>query len=29
MNMGSGASLLFLRKNHTFCRPSGGLDIER
>jgi hypothetical protein len=28
MNTGSGVSTLFLRKNHTFCHPTGGLDIK-
>jgi hypothetical protein len=27
--MGSGASASFLRKNHSFRHPTGGLDIER
>jgi hypothetical protein len=27
INMGSGASMSFLRKNHTFCHQSEGPDI--
>jgi hypothetical protein len=29
VNMGSGASVLFHRKNHTFYHPSGGPDVGR
>jgi hypothetical protein len=29
MNMGSGVSASFLRKNHTFYHPTGGSDIEK
>jgi hypothetical protein len=29
MNRGSGASASFLRKNHTFCHPIRGSDIEK
>jgi hypothetical protein len=29
MNMGSGASVLFLRKNHTFHHLTRGSDIEK
>jgi hypothetical protein len=26
---GSGAVALFLRRNHSFCHPTDGLEIER
>jgi hypothetical protein len=29
MNMGSGASALFLRKNHSFHHLTGWLDIKK
>jgi hypothetical protein len=29
MNMGSGVSVLFLRKNHTFRHLAGGEDIGK
>jgi hypothetical protein len=29
MNTGSGASALFLRKNHTLCHPTDGSDIRK
>jgi hypothetical protein len=28
VNTGSGASVSFLKKNHTFCHPTGGSDIS-
>jgi hypothetical protein len=29
MKTRSGASALFLEKNHTFCHPTEGFDIEK